>query len=283
MTGYRSGTSKTAAAVVAVGLAAAIAASGIIIMPLFVAKKGVVSEESNSYIDDTLPTGKTSTARVVVPGPLPSFNYNFGSGLGNVPFSVTWKAPPGKVIEIRLPTGFDFGNVVFTYLGGSFQESGGKFETNNPSVVASGLVGPDPILTGSVYLAGPVSHPSTPRFRAVAIMSGLTPGRRIYFKEVTVSTSVNASHNTHFDNLPVTIFKVEGSVTVDGPAGTLPPDPGQWVRVIDNPAIAQLERRIAKVRRQMRKATRLGKKRQKARLKRKLARLKKRLPVLRVL
>lgn len=271
--------SRTPVALAVAALVATSVSGMIIVIPLFILRIGTVSEPSSSYAETSMvPLTYTSVATIDVPGAIAAFDYPFGSS-GSVPFSVAWRAPEGRAIEIRAPTGFDSVAVFFVFGGGTFLEPSGSFADNSATVEYEGLQGSVSTATGTVSLSGPVSSMSTPRVHAAVSLGGLDPGQRILMREVRVSTTVPVGYNTDFDGVPVTVFHVRGNADAFGSPGSFPPDPGQWVRLVTDPAIvkAGLRRQIAKLKRQIRKAKKKGDRNRVGKLTRKLKRLQRRL------
>ena len=165
--------------------------------------------------------------RVAAPG---NFTADF-SALGAEPFSVTWKAPAGKQIEIAMPLGFSSGGLPIEWFvpGGGFGFD--LFEDTSPTIVADFDV--LPALDGSaIALAGPSTGGDNAG--ATAYYLPLTPGQTYRLTSLTLSTTVPAAYDEVFDDAIVDFrIRSDAEASTTGLA-----DPGQWIRLVDDPGAA---------------------------------------------
>ncbi len=205
--------------VVAAVIAAVVSCGGV---ASAVAIVGEVTEHSNSY------NGVASTAGLEVAAP-GNLTVDF-SALGAEPFSVTWKAPAGKLIEIAMPLA-DPGGLLFEFVVPGAGFGFDSFNDASPTIVADFDVLPA-LDYDMMELAGPSTGADSAG--AAVIYHPLTPGEAYWLTSLTISTTVPAAYNEIFDDA-IGSFLVRGEVEA---ASTGLPDPGQWVRLVDAPRAA---------------------------------------------
>lgn len=177
-----------------------------------------ISVESNNF-DGSLSTAEIATSA----DGLNEFTADF-SMLGDEPLTITWDAPPGKLIEITRPVGFS-GTFSFQFVlrtgGTSATEA---FQDTDPNVHYSGLDGDTPTSGTRLILLSD----SAMEGAEATITESLQPGESVKFRSLTASTTVDNSYDEDIDNLALTEFLLLG--TADSSGMDSPTDPGfDWL------------------------------------------------------
>ena len=241
-------------------------------------RTGEVSVESNEITG-----GGDSQALLEVSSP-GRIQVDF-SQLGDEVFRIVWKAPRGKMIEFASPVEFDGAQLLLQFIAGSLYTGTGSFTDNMPTV--SFERASQASMVGSAFfdLSGPAAGDGNEsQINAQAFFS-LPAGEVLRIKSASMETTVPASFDTHFVRtdfgLPdrgvlISVFRVGG--TAAKPGGSSPADPGQWIRLVDDPVFVAkekaLKRKIKKTQRAIGKAKRAGKSSRVRGLTKKLKRLK---------
>ncbi len=243
--------------------------------------EGVLTEETNSFGPGVGIGGFESNVGLAVsPNNPVGVDVDFGN-LGVESVSVVWKAPPGKVIEFAAPADFNFASFALNFWVGT--SLGNNQVSPTPTIEfvdAPGL---------GLESQASCSLDEDRNSIFVSLNSVLLVGEVSHCREIRVSFEVPASYDRDFDNT-VHAFALHG--TVSGNANVQ--DPGQWIRLIDDPAIiaaqqaaeeaavvamqiAEIKEEVKTVTKKIRKALKNGNTRLASKLKRKKRKVQRRL------
>ncbi|MEO1533977.1 MAG: GC-type dockerin domain-anchored protein [Planctomycetota bacterium] len=191
---------------------------------------GVMTEQTNQFGPKLGEDLFISEAAVSASMPLGSFTHSFSS-LGEIGWNVTWTAPEGRFIEVRVPAGFDSVGVRADFNAGSGQFAGPNFRSEPTPVIVPYL--DSPILPFSTTDAT-ISGPGNDSVSALALIppfdQSLQPGEVYRFTSITLPTTIPASFDNDLDSA-IGEFSLTGFAGADI-AGPMPADPGQWVRIV---------------------------------------------------
>lgn len=184
---------------------------------------GTASQFEAYYSDDFFGTSSTNTFTVQNAG---TFSTDFGV-LGDVVFSVTWRAPIGERFVFTAPTGFNSTDISFIFNGGSQGGGGGTFSTSSPTITFNDLSGSLSSPNANMTLADPSFN--NPVFNA-SYSGQLAGGASISFSSLTLSTLVPGNYNKAFPGSSIS-FRISGYASAFAPT----PDPGAWMTTIAIP------------------------------------------------
>lgn len=234
---------------------------------------GVLTEESSTYNPDR----GSSLNQITAAYPQGRFDLDF-STREDVEIKVTWKAPPGKLIEIATPLPYDYIIINPILEGGTENVRDGEILKNDLRMEFEGLDGVLPIGPFTAQLSGPPSG-DRPFFYFSGFLRMLA-GESIRFKSMSSITTVPSSYDVDFNQVAILEFGLSASAT---PTFALPNgDPGQWMRLIDDPNAGQekaaerasIQKQIRSLERKIRKAKQQQDRRKASKLNRKLRKLK---------
>ncbi|MAS93285.1 MAG: hypothetical protein CMO55_08820 [Verrucomicrobiales bacterium] len=208
--------------------------------------EGELSQEVTSFDDGSGPVGGIIgvTSRLEVdPSIEPRFDFDF-SVLGEETVIVRFTVPEGKVIQVDPPEGFANSSLGFDCFGGT----SGSGITLMPTigVVFEDLVGVKPSFIPDVSL---YSSGSLISLRSYANFSG-----KLHFKSIEMRILIPEPFSNSYD-VDFATFALYAYATASVSSGLT--DPGPWLTIIDDPAIAaELALERASLKRELKKVTR---------------------------
>lgn len=192
--------------------------------------------ESNTFNTDVFGATTSLLSRATIEaGPQPNFMVDY-STQGDTLLSVTWTAPAGQWIEIVPPTpGWGLESLALEFSLGTIGIGAGGIAPV-ATVSAEDFTstnGLPPTLSASSFLTGPGGD-----FLTVGVsLSSILPGEAYSFSSLTAELTVPASYGIAFDN-PILNYRIRGETEfrTSDPNPVLPADPGQWIRIVPEPA-----------------------------------------------
>ena len=193
---------------------------------------GTLSVESNSDQSDP-GNGLYTYLNEISVTSLDDFNFAFSS-LGDVDFSVTWQAPPGYLIEITPPSGFDNTQVLFQMYTGLSGYNVGQISPSATLTLTDFTGNTLPTMSPTTQFTGPQTS-TLPADNAGAFVfaGGYALDEPFYLSSANVTFTVPASYDVDY-NAPLIDFNVFGSAFSNNPT-TPPANPGQWIRLVPVP------------------------------------------------
>lgn len=208
--------------------------------------EGELSQEVTSFADGSGPAagiiGATSHL-LVAPADRPRFDFDFGA-LGEELVIVRFFVPEGKVIQVKPPEGFPNATLGFNCRAGS-SGSGGIIR---PAIVVvfEDLVGMETTFTPDMQL-NDIGN-------LVTLSGSGSLSDDLLFKSLEVRFTIPESFNNSYD-VDFNDFSLYGYASANDSTGLT--DPGQWLKIIDDPAIAaELATERASLKRELKKVTR---------------------------
>lgn len=183
---------------------------------------GELTEESFGSDPDE---GGLVFATIAVDTPA-NFVFDF-STVDETQVAFTWRAPAGKQIQITPPAGF-----AFYALFARFETvaEGWNFPTTNDNVVT------DLNPAASLFELPNAGFATAGDAVEVHVDYQLQPGQTYLLSEITLTGTAPAALDGVFDS-PVGVFELRAEALG---FGGLPPDAGQWMTIIPEPASAAL-------------------------------------------